>query len=101
MRSWLTTLLDVLHVLTAVVGFIVSVVEALNEGVSGIGDQKKQEALKMWSQVRDILRNVVKEVLGDKAAGWFNFLSQDKVVSIFIDLLVAYFNRTGFFPKGK
>jgi hypothetical protein len=101
MRSWLTTLLDVLHVLTAVVGFIISVVEALNEGVSGIGDQKKQEALKMWAQVRDTLRSVVKEVLGDKAAGWFYFLSQDKVVSILIDLLVAYFNRTGFFPKGK
>jgi predicted P-loop ATPase/GTPase len=101
MRSWLTTLMDVLHVLTAVVGFIVSVVEALNEGVSGVGEQKKQEALKMWTQVRDILRNVVREVLGERAASWFGFLSQDKVVSVFIDLLVAYFNRTGFFPKGK
>jgi hypothetical protein len=101
MRSWITTLMDVLHVLVAVAGFIVSVVEAINEGVSGIGEQKKQEALKMWASVRDVLRGVVKDVLGDKAARWFDFLAQDKIVGFIIDLLVDYFNKAGFFPKGQ
>jgi hypothetical protein len=99
MRSWLTTLMDVLHVLVAVVGFIISVVEAINEGVSGFGEQKKQEALKLWAQVRDVLRGVVKDVFGDRAVRWFDFLAQDKVVGFIIDMLVAYFNRVGFFPK--
>ena len=101
MRSWLTTLMDVLHVLVAVVGFIISVVEAINEGVSGVGEQKKQEALKLWASVRDVLRGVVKDMLGDRAARWFDFLAQDKVVGFIIDLLVAYFNKVGFFPKGQ
>ena len=26
---------------------------------------------------------------------------QDKVVGLVIDLLVTYFNKVGFFPKGK
>lgn len=99
MRSWLTTSVDVLHVLVAVVSFIISVVEAVNEGVSGIGEQKKQEALKLWGQVRAALRGVVKDVLGDKATRWFDLLAHDKVVGFIIDLLVDYFNKVGFFPK--
>jgi hypothetical protein len=101
MRSWLSTLMDVLQVLVAVVGFIISVVEAINEGVSGFGEQKKKEALKMWASVRDVLRGVVKDVFGDRAARLFDFLAQDRVVSFMIDFLVAYFNRAGFFPKGR
>jgi hypothetical protein len=69
--------------------------------VSGIGEQKKQDALKLWAQVKDALHGVVKDVLGDKAVRWFDFLAQDKVVGFIIDLLVAYFNRVGFFPKGQ
>jgi len=101
MRAWLSTLLDVLQVLVAVVGFIISVVEAIYEGQTGAGAQKKEEALKEWTRIRDSLQKVVEEVLGERAAKVFGFLAQDKVVSIVIDVLVAYFNRTGFFPKGK
>ena len=99
MRSWLTNLLDLLQVITAAVALIISIVEAIHEGIRGIGQQKKQEALKHWEVVRPELRKVIEGVLGERWARLFDLIASDRVISVVIDLLVALFNATGFFPK--
>jgi len=101
MRSWLTNLLDILQVVIAGVALVISIVEAVYEGVKGAGATKKQEALKHWAAIRPELRKVVADVLGERWARIFDTIASDSVVSIIIDLLVALFNSLGFFPKGQ
>ncbi len=97
--SWLTNLLTVLQAVVAAVAFLISVIEAVHEGIKGAGAEKKRKAMEQWAQVRNQLRDAVKDVLGDKVLPIFDFLASDKVVSVVIDLLVLLFNLKGLFPK--
>ncbi len=92
-------LVHLLNTLVVVLAFIISVVEAVYEGVKGAGEQKKTEALQQWAKVRSVLREVIQEAFGERATKLFDALAHEKLISVFIDVLVWWFNRTGFFPK--
>lgn len=97
--SVLRNLLDILQGITVVLSFIIMVVEVVYEGVARAGEQKKKDVLEHWAQAKPIIVSFIREVFGDKLANlvdrWFN----DKIISIMIDILVWFFNRTGDFKK--
>jgi len=101
MRSVLTNLLEILQTVVVVVSFIVTVMEAIYEGIAKAGEQKKKEALAAWAQVKPILRQAIASTLGERWAGVFERIFSDAVVGFIIDLLVAWFNRNGLFPKSS
>lgn len=92
-------LLELLQALTLVVSFIVTVVEAVYEGVEKAGEQKKKDALAQWNTVKPVFVSVVKDVLGDRWSSLVDKWVTDKVVGILIDLIVWWFNLRGFFKK--
>ncbi len=99
--SWLSTLLNILQAATVVLSFIISVQEAIYEGVAKAGEQKKRDALEGWSKAKPLLRSAIAEVLGEKWAKVFDLIFTDKVVDVMIDLLVAWFNKAGFFSTSS
>ncbi len=96
MIAWLV---DVAHIVLAVLTFLVSLAELLYEGVEKAGDEKKKKVLADLAQFRPVLLPLVEQMLGKRAAKLAEFITSDKVASPLIDLLVAVFNTTGIFRK--
>lgn len=97
--SVLTRMFEILQGVVAVLAFIVMVVEAVYEGITKAGEQKKKDALARWNEVKPVIVAVAKEVFGESAANWVDKWLNDKVVGIIIDVLVWWFNARGLFKK--
>jgi len=99
--STLRNLLEILQGITVVLSFFIMVAEVVYEGISGAGQQKKQDVLNFWAQTKPQIVAFVKEVFGEKAANLVDRWLSDKIISVFIDVLVWLFNRTGEFKKSS
>ncbi len=96
MLSWL---IEVCHLALAVLTFLVSLAELLYDGVSKAGEEKKKKVLADLAALRPQLLPVIEEALGKRAAKIFDWVTNEKVASILIDLLVAVFNAVGVFKR--
>jgi len=99
--SWFHTIIEVVNALAAVVSFLVAVAEILHEGPK-LGEQKKQWVLQQWDNVRKTVRDVLADIFdGDRILKLWDLISNPKIVSLVIDILVFLFNVKGFFQKSS
>jgi len=99
--SWFQTIVEVVNALAAVLSFLVAVAEIVHEGPK-LGEQKKQWVLQQWDNVRKVVRDALADVFeGDKILNLWDLISNPKIVSIVIDILVFLFNLKGFFQKSS
>lgn len=95
----MSKILEILQVLILILSFIVTIVEAVYEGIEKAGEQKKKDALAHWNAAKPHIVSVIREILGNNYASFVDKWVTDRVVSFAIDLLVWWFNMKGIFKK--
>jgi len=98
--SWLQAILEVTQAVTAIVTFLVGVAELIHETPNS-GPQKKEWVLSHFESVKKEVRDVLALLYeGDRVLKVWDFVTQPKILSVIIDILVLLFNLKGFFLKG-
>ncbi len=97
--SWLQNMLRLLSGAVTVLTLVISVVEAVHEGIKGAGAEKKKQALELLAQHRETVRAALLEIVGEKYEKLVDFILSEKFLSVAVDVLVFLLNARGFFPK--
>lgn len=99
--SWFQGILTALQTVTTLVSFLIAAAEVIYEGVGKAGEEKKKWVLSQWEPIRTQVRELLVSLFdGDHVVKVWDFISDPRIVSIVIDILVLVFNLKGLFPKG-
>lgn len=96
---FLKELAELIKVVLALLSLLIVLAEMLHEDEEKAGEKKKKQVLEWWKQIVEGIRGYVAGRFGERGIKILDWLGQEKVASLLVDIIVFVFNAKQIFFK--